>query len=1153
MGANKLVDSDNTFGTLLRRYRLEAGLSQEELAERAGLSANGLGFLERGIRQRPHRETVALLSAALSLGQAETAALEAASRKVGPQASAPIERKVQEAFLGADPVTPLIGRSEELNRIAAILTSVKEGRGHLLLLTGEAGSGKTRLLQELTRTAGERGFAVTAAASKDTESQPYKVLRRALAVLFANVPVDVRAAGDGRWRKIQTLMQPAVTGEGAALPDDDLLADISELVVTASEAVPIALLVDDVEAVDPNSLEMLHYLARMTHNFRVLIACSLSSMALEQTYPRLAELLQRMSHDRFLDIVTVRRLSYDETFAFITETMGGAVSEEFVTFAHRRTKGNPRLLDGLVRSLGGRLQLEGEIGAGAMGRVFRAYDSATQSTVAAKLMLARAGIDMDALLRFQQEGAVLRSMNHPNIVRIYDSFVDEHVSCIIMELLDGQSLARILAEGQLDLERTKTIALQIADALAYAHSQSIVHRDVKPDNIMVLKGDEVKVTDFGIARILSVDTLMGTVATTGMRVGTPLYMSPEQIEGKHVDARSDVYGFGAVLYHMVAGRPPFEGEDALSIAVQQMKDAPVRPSSIRPGLPPEWDRVILKALSKNPRRRFQSVKDMKAAVEALGTHAVDTSHRFNARRRLAAAGGLLLIVALIGSLLGYSAAKGNGGGATLSSYLAAAAAQGQLSGTVLVAKHGKVILDQGYGLADRSSHLRNGSRTEYGLADATTTALLTADTMQVAQPAEVYDWIPNIHATFCGDNSGLFLVTGCPPKWRKITIAELVDGSSRLPNYHWGRNGESLAQTEAACMKLPLEGRSSPPAHYTTCANIVMALLDPGVVTPVPAGSWMPTGLIPSARGSRRLIGHPALVARVPRLAHQLFDGLQSPRLALDYDRSGRHVTHEYNDYFATYSTARDLFTYDNLLFGGRYMPPANTRAELSPRRISAPPAPGINHVEWARGWKTGLLFGARVVYTAGSLYNFQTANLRFPQTGVTVIVLSNSASTDALNTAEHAAAFVLPGEAARQAATGPSTIADLLGTYRRTARPADYPAVGYALSQAFSDGLSYPKPGASRMSMTLRINWRRFRLGNSEPYAATNSGSLSLFGDPPGASTHFCTGQTTDLTPTGYYRWSILGRTLTITRVSDPLCADRAELVPGTWARAGK
>src|SRR5207245_5739236 len=128
----------------------------------------------------------------------------------------------------------------------------------------------------------------------------------------------------------------------------------------------------------------------------------------------------------------------------------------------------------------------GEIGAGAMGRVFRAYDRERTEEVAAKLVLARSEIDLDTLLRFQQEGAVLSKLNHPHIVRIYDTFAEEHASCIIMELLEGQSLGQILVDGPLSLPRARSMALQVADALAYAHSQQLVHRDIKPDNVMVL-------------------------------------------------------------------------------------------------------------------------------------------------------------------------------------------------------------------------------------------------------------------------------------------------------------------------------------------------------------------------------------------------------------------------------------------------------------------------------------------------------------------------------------------------------------------------------------------------------------------------------------------------------------------------------------------
>ena len=543
---------------------------------------------------------------------------------------------------------------------------------------------------------------------------------------------------------------------------------------------------------------------------------------------------------------------------------------------------------------------------------------------------------------------------------------------------------------------------------------------------------------------------------------------------------------------------------------------------------------------------------MKESLQGLATSAVANTRRRAGKRWAIGAIGAALVL-LVGGLAAFSAASGHSDRATLSSYLAGLAAQGRLSGTVLVAKHGKVILDQGYGYANTATHTPNGPQTEYGLADATTTAMLTAATLQVTQ-ANVYDSLHNLRSGFCSPSLQIFVADKCPARWQKIRIGQLVDGTSRLPDYRWGRKGESLAQTESACMRMPLERASYPRIHYTSCANIVMAVLDPGVVTAVPAGSWMPTGLIPSGKGTGSLRGRPALVARVPQLARQLFDGLPSSHLALDYDPSGKHPNEEYNDYFAAYSSAGNLYTYDHLLFSHTYMPSSLTREEITPRGIPAPPDPGISHTQWADGWKTGHLLGSRVVYTAGRLYNYQTANLRFPRSDVTVIVMTNTAATDALNTAEHAAAFVLPGKEARWAATGPVTAADLVGTYRRAQRPQDASSVAYATGAHYTAGLYNPFVGRTAANvLALKIDRHYFTLGVREQYTATNRGRLELFGQPPGIhGAHFCTNQKTDLTPVGYYRWSLLGRDLTITRVLDQSCPDRAQLVPGTWVRVG-
>jgi hypothetical protein len=252
-----------------------------------------------------------------------------------------------------------------------------------------------------------------------------------------------------------------------------------------------------------------------------------------------------------------------------------------------------------------------------MGRVFQAIDTETGRAVAVKILLA-SDDNLDALLRFQQEGAVLSTLRHPNIVEVYGALLDgeQHTSSIIMELLEGRSLGRILQAEHLALERVSHIAQQVASALAYAHSRGIIHRDVKPDNIMIVGNDHVKVTDFGIARILGTGATLNTA--TGMSIGTPLYMSPEQIEGRRVDGRTDIYSLGAVLYQMVTGRPPFEGSDPLTVAFKHVHKDPQHPSEIAADVPPEWEEIILKALAKDPSDRYQSAAAMGEAIAALG-------------------------------------------------------------------------------------------------------------------------------------------------------------------------------------------------------------------------------------------------------------------------------------------------------------------------------------------------------------------------------------------------------------------------------------------------------------------------------------------------------------------------------------------------------
>jgi transcriptional regulator with XRE-family HTH domain len=649
---------ESSFGSLLRRLRAEAEFTQKELAERALLSARAVSDLERGVNPSPRPFTLAQLAGALDLSPADRAMFDRAAAS-SALASQPPDALPHGSFLGAIPDGQLIARDEEIERIGSALDSATEGVGHLLLLAGEPGSGKTRLLQELMLGALERGYTVaTATCYPNGEAAAYQPFMEALAQISSNVPISARTDAERGWKRIHRLAEDrgreAEDSAAQTVEHQRIDRAMVNLIKAASGAAPIAVILDDLEWADADSLRLLQHLPREMLDSRFLLAVGFCDVRLAEQHEAFAAVIRSLTHDRLAERLTVRRLSLDETSTMVADLMGkDNASEEFGSFVYRRTKGNPLLVESLVRSLGGRLELQGEIGAGSTGRVFKAFDRRTDLVVAAKLVLAREGIEPEDLRRFRQEGSVLAALDHPNIVRVYDTFAEEHSACVIMELLDGESLAQVLQQGRLSLGRASLIAAQTARVLAYAHSQSIVHRDIKPDNVMVLEMDQVKVTDFGIARILRRDNSLATMKTTGMRAGTPAYMAPEQISGKPVDGRADVYALGAMLFHMVTGRAPFEGEDKLAVAVKHLQDEPVPPSSIDQTIPSDWDALILKALAKDPGKRFQSAEAMGKAVAALGgrdTPSIQRS-RFTG---LALPGGLLtalLIVALLSARL----------------------------------------------------------------------------------------------------------------------------------------------------------------------------------------------------------------------------------------------------------------------------------------------------------------------------------------------------------------------------------------------------------------------------------------------------------------------------------------------------------------------
>ena len=258
----------------------------------------------------------------------------------------------------------------------------------------------------------------------------------------------------------------------------------------------------------------------------------------------------------------------------------------------------------------GRYDVVAEIGRGAMGVVYRAVDPMLERTVAVKTInMALDPGEMEQYeKRFTIEARAAGGLNHPNIVIIYDIGRSGDLAYMAMEFLEGRELKELIAGNELTADRSLDIVALVADGLAYAHAHEVVHRDVKPANIMILNDGRVKITDFGIARMRTADVR----TQTGVVLGSPRYLSPEQVLGKRCDARADIFSLGVILYEMVAGQAPFNGIDVNSLMFQIVNFTPPPPSSINPALPAMLDLIIAKALAKNADERYASIAEFAA-------------------------------------------------------------------------------------------------------------------------------------------------------------------------------------------------------------------------------------------------------------------------------------------------------------------------------------------------------------------------------------------------------------------------------------------------------------------------------------------------------------------------------------------------------------
>ena len=272
----------------------------------------------------------------------------------------------------------------------------------------------------------------------------------------------------------------------------------------------------------------------------------------------------------------------------------------------------PNLTTASLSALSQRYDILGEAGHGNMGNVYKARDRETGETVALKLIKPEIASDQGMMERFKNELLFARKITHKNVCRVYDFNRIGGLAYTSMEYVEGESLRSVLNRfGGLPLRKGIDLALQICSGLKEAHAQGIVHRDLKPENVMIDAQGNLKIMDFGIARSMEAATHL-----TGAMVGTPAYMAPEQVAGKPVDYRTDIYSLGLILYEMFTGSQTFQAETPVAVALKQLREEPVAPHEIDPAIPVFIERAILKCLQKDPAKRYQSVAELQTALRS---------------------------------------------------------------------------------------------------------------------------------------------------------------------------------------------------------------------------------------------------------------------------------------------------------------------------------------------------------------------------------------------------------------------------------------------------------------------------------------------------------------------------------------------------------
>lgn len=266
---------------------------------------------------------------------------------------------------------------------------------------------------------------------------------------------------------------------------------------------------------------------------------------------------------------------------------------------------------GLENRMLGEFRLLRQLGRGGMAEVYLAEQTTLHRNVAVKILRQEQVNDPTLVLRFKQEALAAAGLNHPNIVQVYSIGSEEGIHYIAQEYVQGMNLREFITrKGPPDLNVALHFMKQVAAALNAAGNAGIVHRDIKPENILITRKGEVKVADFGLAQLTTHEGKKVNLTQTGMTMGTPLYMSPEQVSGELLDLRSDIYSFGVTCYHLLNGEPPFRGETALSVAVQHLKNEPEPLADLRPDLPPLVCQIVHKMMAKGVDQRYQTAQEV---------------------------------------------------------------------------------------------------------------------------------------------------------------------------------------------------------------------------------------------------------------------------------------------------------------------------------------------------------------------------------------------------------------------------------------------------------------------------------------------------------------------------------------------------------------